>query len=241
MNDESNLPAHHEPPEVSFWDAFQRLAKIAISTDPIGAAGVGLFNLMVGEPYEKRMESWKQRIAEDLLKLSNRVAGITPEVLQSAEFIDTVTQATRAAVATSQREKLDALRHGVLNSALPSAPAADIQAIFISNVDELTVNELRILKLLDDPVKWFKENPERHPQRDNMNSEERVIQSAFPDCTDSEMIGLHLFRLQQRRLLKPEMVPFQTMRQGGEPMGRKTTSLGRSFLSFISEPQGESE
>jgi hypothetical protein len=66
-------------------------------------------------------------------------------------FVDAVVNATRAAQATHQSEKLDALRNGVLHSLDEDAPTLDEQARFFRLVEQLTPAHLRMLRFLNDP------------------------------------------------------------------------------------------
>ena len=79
----------------------------------------------------------------------NRVKGTV------AYFVDAVVHATRAAQATHQEEKLEALRNGVLHSLLPDASSEDEQARFFRLIDQFTPAHLHLLELLDDAGTYF--------------------------------------------------------------------------------------
>jgi hypothetical protein len=78
--------------------------------------------------------------------------GVQLEDLQTDEtFIDTVMQASQAAMRNSQDEKRRALRNAVMNAALPNAPEQSLQELFVAFIDLFTVWHLRVLKLFQDP------------------------------------------------------------------------------------------
>ena len=61
-------------------------------------------------------------------------------------FVTTALQATQIALRTHQKEKLEALRNAVVNSAIGIAPHDDLRAIFLNLVDAFTPTHLRILR-----------------------------------------------------------------------------------------------
>jgi hypothetical protein len=95
--------------------------------------------------------------------------------------VDAVVTATRIVDRTSQREKIEALRNAVLNSALPAAPDQDIQQLYFALIDNLTPTHLRLLTLLDNPPGWFDARPGlHHPQFGMMSSRTALISAAMP-------------------------------------------------------------
>lgn len=60
-------------------------------------------------------------------------------------------QATRATVSTHRREKLEALRNAVLNSALSRALDHERQTIFFHLIEMFSVTHFDILRLFADP------------------------------------------------------------------------------------------
>ncbi|MDJ0514922.1 MAG: hypothetical protein QNJ74_01250 [Trichodesmium sp. MO_231.B1] len=63
-------------------------------------------------------------------------------------FQTTFKKAIRIAECEHQQEKLEALRNGVLNSAIPNSFKDDIQAIFLRWIDEFTVSHIRLFRIL---------------------------------------------------------------------------------------------
>jgi len=141
---------------------------------------VELFTSVVAPPLEKRRDEWMQNVGEALQELQTE-RGIDPEDLRSNEgFVDTVLQASQAALRTSQQEKRDALRNAILHAALPSAPDQSLQQMFVSWVEVLTVWHLRILNLFDDPPGWFAREGKRTPEL-VMGSLSAVLEDAYPE------------------------------------------------------------
>jgi hypothetical protein len=106
------------------------------------AALVGVKQL---SPIWKRLDKWMVDIQESLDQLKD--SGFKTEDLATNEaFVTFVLQATQVAMRTHQREKLDALRNAVMNSARASAPGDDVQLMFLNFVDIFTVWHLKALQ-----------------------------------------------------------------------------------------------
>ena len=73
------------------------------------------------------------------------------QLVKDEVFLDAVIHATRAAQATHQAEKLDALQHAVLHSFGPEAPNVDVDGASSGLVDQFSPGHLRMLSFLADP------------------------------------------------------------------------------------------
>ncbi|MEV5965994.1 hypothetical protein AB0L70_29775 [Kribbella sp. NPDC051952] len=96
-------------------------------------------------PYNRRLQAWRLHISEAVNGLIEREAGL----LDNEVFLDAFVNATRAAQATHQQEKLDALRNAMVNSVAPGAPGPDEQARFFRLVDQFSAAHLTLLTFLD--------------------------------------------------------------------------------------------
>jgi hypothetical protein len=92
---------------------------------------------------------------------------------------------TRAIDHTHQEEKLAALRNAVLNSALPGAPDADMQAILLGLVDRLTSSHLRFLTMWDDPPLWFESRGLAPPQAAMYGSRTQTVEAGRRRCANA--------------------------------------------------------
>ena len=93
-------------------------------------------------------------------------------------FTGAVVMATRTVEHTHQAEKIEALRNAVLNSAAPSAPDADTQAVIMALIDRFTPSHLRLVTLWDDPPAWFASHGIPQPQADMIRAPSRFPSSA---------------------------------------------------------------
>lgn len=121
-------------PESQQIDYFRDIAKIPVSLIPTGSS---ILDLVFKSPISKRKDEWAKELGEKVQWLLDK--GLTIEELQNNEkFIDAVFQATQIAIKTSQREKINALKNAVVNTALDETYDASIIEMFLYLIDSLT-------------------------------------------------------------------------------------------------------
>ena len=140
-------PAKIEPPRPSAVDVLHTALRAALGSVPVvGAAAVELFALVVATPLEKRRHRWMEEVATRLVELGQKGCLRVEELGSNDAFLDSVMQATQAALRTNQGEKLRALRNAVLHTALGAGPNEIYQQIFLNFVDSFTASHLRMLR-----------------------------------------------------------------------------------------------
>ena len=141
------------PSKAKSRELVETAAEGAIGSLPlVGSALAAAFTYAVGFGFNKRQQEWFESVADELNELRER--GSLPPIDELAEdpaFLDAVVHATRAAQATHQAEKLEALKHGVARSVGDDAPNVDEQRRFFRLVDEFSPAHLRMLSFLRDP------------------------------------------------------------------------------------------
>ncbi len=91
------------------------------------------------------MHNFLEELVQKLLILEQQIDAVS---FDNPTFQTTFKKAIRIAECEHQQEKLEALRNAVLNSAIPNSFKDDIQAIFIKWIDEFTVSDIRLLRML---------------------------------------------------------------------------------------------
>jgi hypothetical protein len=138
-----------------------------------------LLERIIAPPLVRRQREWMDDIAAAVRRLESERA-ITPEQLRdNPAFIDAVLTATQAAIRTSQRGKLKALRNAVLNSALPTSPDETQQQIFLAMTDRFTALHLAVLTLFHNPFNWRGADGRRVEHR-RTGVAATVLEDAFP-------------------------------------------------------------
>jgi hypothetical protein len=131
-------PRLQTAPERTALDYGVAVAKVGSIVFPFLGSGVALFDLITAPIRNRRFTDWCEDLRLHLNEVSRRVAALTPETLVANEaFISAFAQATQAALRTHQKEKLEALRNAVLNTALNRVPDDNRRAVFLSLIDRL--------------------------------------------------------------------------------------------------------
>jgi hypothetical protein len=205
-----------QKPAPTNGDALHTIARAGLSAIPfVGGAAVELFSAVIKPPLERRRNAWIESIAARLQELEEKVDGFRIEDLSRNEkFITTALQATQAALRNHQKEKLDALRNIVINSAQPNSLDEDLQLFFLSLVDTLTVWHIKILQFLEQP---------------GFGNKQGSFDRAFPELTWQELFRDQLFRDLHIR----GMINFSEYAIISR-MDSENTQLGNQFLEFIS-------
>lgn len=218
-------------------DIAREVGRAIVSAIP--AAGGPLqvaFENIFSSPIEKRKEAWLNQLADVINEVQKRVGEITPEKLaENDAFVTVVMQASQVAIRNHQQEKLEALRNAVLNAALPNPPHEDEQMIFLRLIDQLTPWHLRILSVLDDPIKWMERNNIHNPGW-GMGGASTVLEYCFPHLQGQrETYDQIVLDLQGQGMLGQGQF-LHVMMTGGGMVASRTTDRGQRFIRFISEP-----
>ena len=221
------------------------------------------FSLVIAPPLEKRRDKWLIEIFMRLKKLEEQVEGFKIENLAQNEiFISTLFYATQAAMRTHQREKIDALKNAVINSALRPTVDENLQLMFINFIDRYTPWHLHILLLFDNPRSYGECHGIKYPSRSSGGNLGTLIEFTFPELNKKqefydqivkEMVSNGLLQqprklnpyqhgeqkvteMDLRSFLPPESV-FQDIKSEQGMFASLTTDMGKQFLNFISVPQ----
>lgn len=223
-------------PQPTAGDDVHMLVRAALSAVPLtGGPAAELFAAAIVPPLARRRDEWFEGLAVAVKELERKVEGFKVESLSSNEaFISVVMQATALAVKTRQKEKLEALRNAVLNTALPSELDEDTRLMYLNLIDTLTPLHLRMLLLLKNPESW--ENVSGiATQPGAIGNVFHLIEAAFP-----EMRGrLDLCKKAIRDLESDWLIGNSQIRPiaGGALDVPETTSIGKGFLAFIESPR----
>jgi hypothetical protein len=225
----------YTPPEKSAGDAVHAVARAGLGAIPVaGAAASELLIAIVTPPLEKRRSEWMAEVRDALRKLEEEM-GVVLESLQTKDqFVDVAVAASQIALRTSNKEKREALKNAILNSALPDPPEESLQKMFLSFIDTLTVWHLKLLDLFNEPPVYI----QRHNLRFgnvSMGAMSHLIESAFPELKGKrdlyDLIWKDLF---SRALVTTDGL--HTMMTGSGIVARRTTEIGRLFLDYIKNP-----
>jgi single-stranded DNA-specific DHH superfamily exonuclease len=223
-------------PKAETGDVIHTLTKAGLSAIPvIGGPAAEIFSAVIVPPLTKRRDEWIESIADGLIELEENFEGFKIENLSRNDmFITTVMYATQVAIRNHQKEKLEALRNAVLNSALPNAPEEDLQLTFLNLIDTFTSWHLRILKFFDNPQEWSQKRGIKFREYLSV-SLAGILGDAFPEIKGKREFYDQIAKdLYMRGLMKIDNIHIQST--SNIIYDSFTTSLGKQFLQFIESP-----
>lgn len=225
----------YDPPVTSLGDQAHAATRAGLGSIPIaGAAAAELLSALILPPLEKRRNEWMKEIGSGLRELEEKMGVVLESLQESDEFIDVAIEATRIAIKSSYREKREALRSAVLNTALGEAPEESLQSMFLAFIDTLTVWHLKLLTLFNDPVAYL----EKHGisfSGYSMGAPSHLIEQAFPELRGKR----DFYDLVWKDLYSKALVTIEELHvtmTGNGIVSRRTTEIGKSFLEYITSP-----
>lgn len=223
-----------QPPQSTGADWVIALIKALAGELPGGSLASEVCGWFVRSPFERRTEEWQRTVGEALCELSNRRGADVEELQKDDRFVDTVLHATQVALRNSHKEKREALRNAILNSALPGAPEESRRQVFLNYIDTFTPWHLRLLHLFNEPVEWFKAHGKAWPSH-YAAGRSAILNAAYPELKEERDLYDQIWRdLNTRGLVETDSLHVMCS-EGGLRQGL-ATATGKQFLAFISEP-----
>jgi hypothetical protein len=223
----------NELPKTSTGDLVHLGVRALIAALPwAGGSALELFNHIIAPPIQKRRDAWFNELAERVVKLEQDDHLKIDDLATNDEFISTVTQASMIALRNHRKEKIDALRNAVLNTAIGLSPVDSKREMFLNFVDLFTVEHLRVLRLLqkrDGSAEYVQAR-----SKTNIAGIAEMATKDVPDLRGQPALAMVIIdELCRRGLLHWTPDGFVSIRQRGEAL---VTDLGAEFLRFVSEP-----
>ena len=228
------MSSNKKRPKRNGKDVVHTIAKSGLSALPIlGGPASELFSLVITPSLEKRRDEWIESIAKGLKELEEQVEGFKIENLKNNDaFVSVVMQASQAAIRTHQKEKLEALRNAVLNSALPDSPEENIKLIFISLVNSSTPLHLSVLNNTYELSLRPREEPGIPEAYTQIKRETIFPFEQEATLFDKIVADLSSFGLITSAALRRHDKDFTFVGLHINPL----TELGKKFLDFITSP-----
>jgi hypothetical protein len=224
-------------PKTSAGDVAHALTRAGLSVVPvIGGPLKELFASIVAPPITKRRDEWVESIAKELKELEKGVAGFRIENLAGNEnFITIVLQATTIAIRNHQKEKLEALRNAILNSALSCDIEENLQLMFLNFIDTFTPWHIKILKFFQNPTEWMQAHNIMVPAI-SMGGVNTVLENAFPEISERRDFYTQVIHDLDTRGLTDVSGALNVMMTASGMYSPRIKSLGNQFLEFITNP-----
>ncbi|MGY1691878.1 hypothetical protein [Geodermatophilus sp. SYSU D01105] len=202
----------------------------------VGSPAAVAFGYWVGRAHDRRMDEWLAGVAEAITELQDTSEDwpTFEDLAEDDVFSDAVVNATRAAQATHQAEKLEALRNGVLNSIGPFAPSIEEQTRFFRLVDQFSVAHLRLLAFFADPGGFFDRAGVDRPKL--LMGGRASLLGALPEFASQPRDWTSLLTADLQAAALTDHGGLNTVQSGDSLWLPATSELGQRFLAFVRPP-----
>ena len=208
----------------------------------VGGLAAEVFQALIAPPLERRRDEWMAQIAQDLEDITTRGGPSAAALLQDESFVTMFVQATQIAVRNHHKEKTEALRAAVSNSATAPDLRDDLHLSFIRYVDELSPSHIILLRVL----------LQRHPEVSSAKSYEDLYNACvglLPFSPSRDVFKMLVLDLQTRGLIRisGDIDDFDDIYHADAIITEETrddlprllvTEVGRAFIEFTSRPPG---
>ncbi len=225
----------HDPLKNRPEDFLNRGLKAAVGLLPVvGGTAAEFFSFVVGDPAQERRDDFLRETFNRIAALEMKFESAKPGVLRENEqFQSTVVQAVRIASTTASEDKKRILQNAILNSAVGSVDEF-YRHVFMQLIDEITPHHVQFLKYLDNPRAY--PTAVQKAKSTYMGARSTIIEAALPDLVSNEDLFSRVSSDLQRLGLADTSSNHVMMTGGDGMLEPLTTSVGRSFLKFVSPP-----
>jgi hypothetical protein len=181
----------------------------------------------------RRLEDFARQTAEDLRA---HAEDVDAEYLRTDGFAFMFEKCFRGAAENPQREKLEAFRGILVNSAVRQDLSEDEKEYFLNMTSTLTALHIRILKFMDEPVAYLE--AAGIPQSHIHGSFSQFFPVAIPGI-ELAVIRSAFGDLYRFGLTNTDGSIFSTMTsgQGLDLLGHRISKFGMRFIRFITSPE----
>jgi hypothetical protein len=213
-----------------------------ISAIPIvGSPFEIIFSKYYPSPIDKRRDNLLQSVYEGLEKLKQKYQDITPESLAKNDvFVTVLLNAISVAIRNHQKEKVEALRNAILNTAIRIDIDENMQMILLRYIDILTPLHLKMLALLENPKGYMEKVGRPFPSDIISTGLDAMIQHAIPELhRKREDVRIVFQDLYNNGLINtsPNSLGGTMSVSDSGIFAQRTTDMARVFLRFISAPR----
>ena len=231
------FPDYPEDSRDKALEVLKSIAKVSSGAVPVvGPFFSEAIELLYKIPLDKRRQDWFDQLVDAIRELTTKVDNLE-KLSKNEEFITTLHRATDLALRTHQREKRTLLRNAVVSAGSPAAPELDKQTFFLRLIDELSVIQILVLLLYQEPTAWFKKRGIKPIDYSSAGAIEAFNQ-AYPKLAKDPYVKELVFTELERRGLLHNVSVMVTLSSVYNP---RTTKLGIEFLDYVSaqsiEPQ----
>ena len=209
-----------------------KILKAGLATTPFCGGVASLMSDYIPSSKFQRLEQFAKIIAEDLNKLQNKVDNAK---IQTDEFAFLFENCFRGVAENYQKEKLEAFRGILINSAIGVNLSEDEKEYFLNLVNTLSVLHVRILKFMAKPFEYLNDN--KIPAESISGGFTQFFPVAIPGV-EIGVIEAAFGDLYSYGFINTDKKIFHAMTsgQGMDLLGNRVTQLGANFINFCTAP-----
>ena len=217
----------------SFAEHILNIIKAGLSAAPFTGAIASLMTDYIPNAKAKRLEEFAEQIAKDLYDLQDSV---NAEYLQTDDFAFMFEQSFRAVAEHPQKEKLEAFRGILVNSATIKGYTEEEKEYFLNLAMNLSTLHIRILKFMAMPEKYLEEAG--IPKEKISGGFGNFFPVAIPGVS-IEVIRSAFGELNRYGFTNTTESIFGTITagQGLDLLKGRVTELGNRFIRFCTSPK----
>lgn len=138
-------------------DKVHRLARAAIGALPIlSGTALEMLNSIIEDPYQKRRTEWLHALTDALNASSVDISRLKEDVHHADLVLSAILQGTDIALKTNDRTIHEHLIKIVLNTAGSRPVEADLLAIYLSTVRQMTSSHFALLEIISTRARYEK-------------------------------------------------------------------------------------
>ena len=206
--------------------------KAGLASTPFAGGVASLLSDYIPSARFRRLEEFAAKMAEDLTRLQNRVS---PDRLHTDDFAFVFEQCFKGAAEHHQKEKINAFRAMLVNSAVSTDLSAEEEEYFLGLVGRLSVLHLRMLRFMAQPRAYLADLD--IPESSIVGGFGQMFEIAVPGVTE-DVVKSAFSDLYDAGLINTDKSIFGTMTsaQGLHLLGNRVTSLGHQLITFCTLP-----
>ena len=197
----------------------------AISAIPIAGGPISvLLDKYLPEYMQRRRDHMVNEINKDLKLLQENFSNIN---FSEDRFISTFIKCTKLSLEEYESEKIEAYRNIILNSAIPAESDFDESTLFINWIQELTIDEIRIIKAINDIDEVVYKDV-------NSNDIYQLLKVVYPNLPAD-----YLIIIGQDLMTKNIVMGKNSFRKDNNKQSERQwflTNLGERFVKYITSP-----
>lgn len=225
-----------EKREIAQSEARDKLFKALSSAVPFGSAAYELITTIVVPLHEKKKREFINDLAIRLKRLEDQGRIDFEELAENEEFNTIITKAILLAQQNHQKEKLEALRNIVINTAvkLPKEITEFSEMeYFLRVIETITPLHLLLLSFFKNPIEVAKSRNVDFGRMMTSNSQS-TLYKVYPELkVKADYVNIYWKELHNYSLVQTDSL--KAMVSGNAATQSLTTPLGNKFLEMIED------